>query len=353
MNSVMSGDRSMLAQLLESGREGYAAVAAHQLAAEHPEAADALAGGGHRGWHGFLSARLAELAVAVVTNTPELLAEQIRWCEAAFGARGVPVSAMRRAMTVLRTVLAEELPPAVQAEADAMFGAALDALADGAPPAVLSPDLPPLAAEYLIALADGDRRKAWKVGIDAASNGTPVPEIYAQLVVPVLREVGARWEADELSIAEEHFVSTTTQQLLPQLYPHATYREPHGKVALAAAIGGNNHDLALRILADLLELDGWRVVLLGADFPEGELADAAERFDADVVALSIALVTQVDKLIATAAMVRELERKPKLIVGGGALAGHADLAQRLGANATSESVLDVPDLARALVGLPA
>ena len=177
----------------------------------------------------------------------------------------------------------------------------------------------------------------------------PLPEIYRELVIPVLREVGRLWEADELSVAEEHFVSTTTQQLLPQLYPFADYREPSGKVALAASIGGNQHDLALRVLADLLELEGWTVVLLGADYPAAELPEAVARFGPHLVTLSVALVPQIDTLIEALAAVRAAPDAPKLIVGGRALNGHPELAERLGADATSDSVLEVPRIARELL----
>lgn len=104
---------------------------------------------------------------------------------------------------------------------------------------------------------------------------------------------------------------------------------------VAAAVAGNRHDVGLQAVADFFERDGWRVVLLGADMPAGDLAQALDFFEADVLGLSVSLGAQLAAAHEAIATVRAGGRGAacKILLGGAALAGSEDLAVRLGADA--------------------
>src|SRR5687767_4964048 len=63
---------------------------------------------------------------------------------------------------------------------------------------------------YLEALARGDASAAARVVGDARRRGLTVEQIYLHLLVPAQVEVGARWRARRMSVADEHLASEIT-----------------------------------------------------------------------------------------------------------------------------------------------
>lgn len=139
-------------------------------------------------------------------------------------------------------------------------------------------------------------------------------------------EVGRMWLTNEITVAEEHFVTTTTRIVLDQLRSCIPFPPWHGKTLVAAAVMGNHHDLGLQMVGDFFELDGWRVIYLGASMPVEDLVQAIRFYRPDLLGLSVALTTQLPVLKATIAAVRRTPRgaAAKILVGGAALSGTTD-----------------------------
>ncbi|WP_025719581.1 cobalamin B12-binding domain-containing protein [Paenibacillus sp. 1-18] len=55
---------------------------------------------------------------------------------------------------------------------------------------------------------------------------------------------------------------------------------------MAACVGSEQHEIGLRMLADLFEMDGWDTYYLGANVPDWSLVQAIVSYKADVVAIS-------------------------------------------------------------------
>ena len=107
-------------------------------------------------------------------------------------------------------------------------------------------------------------------------------------------------------------------------------------------------------MADLFEMDGWRVIQLGSNVPVDDLAQAVEFYDADLVALSVSLATQLPALEETIAAIRESQRggAVKILVGGGGMMGAAELAKSKGADDYASNAVEAVARGNALVGLP-
>ena len=159
------------------------------------------------------------------------------------------------------------------------------------------------------------------------------------------------WHADEINVAEEHFVSATTKSVMAQLMSRAEFRPSNGKTMLAAGVAGNHIDIGLQAVADFFEMDGWRAIQLGADVPTRDIVQAVEYFEADLVGLSASQSTQLETLRQTINAVRAVERgeKVKIIVGGFAFAGSEHLAPQLGADGYAPDPAAAVELGRQLV----
>jgi methanogenic corrinoid protein MtbC1 len=189
------------------------------------------------------------------------------------------------------------------------------------PPTNLSIHTPQgdLAARFLLAALEGERFTASRLVLDAVrTDKLSVRDAYELVLLPVQREVGRLWHLNDLTVAEEHFVSATTQLTMGQLYPFLTRAPRNGKTVATASVEGNAHDIGVRMVADYFEMAGWRSIYLGANVPANDLAQAVDHFDTDLVCLSAYLPTQLRAAEDTIAAIRTTQRgaTAKVLVGG-------------------------------------
>jgi len=102
-------------------------------------------------------------------------------------------------------------------------------------------------------------------------------------VLPLLREIGARWKRGETTIGQEHFASSVLRGRLLAL--GRSWGRGVGPLALLAAPPAEQHDLGLVVLGLGLHDRGWRVTFLGADTPIETIADTARRVSPDAIVL--------------------------------------------------------------------
>jgi methanogenic corrinoid protein MtbC1 len=329
--------RQYAADLLRARMGELAQTAATLMAQQFPEVAARYRPDPSAKWKEHLVGRLSDLAVAVGIGMPEIFATQIAWARQAFISRGVPVEDLVASVEALGAVLERELPPTDLPVVRHCFAAAREVLQspETVPPTGLSVATREgrIAAEYLVAVLEGDRRAATRLVTDAVANGLRVHDAYTQVLLPVQREVGRMWHLNELSIAEEHFATATTRSVMAQLVASATVAPRNGLCALIASVEGNVHDLGVRTVADFLEIAGWRVIELGADVPAADLVQAALDYQVDLVALSAAMPTQICVAQeAIALLKRELgSGAPPVLVGGMAFYACPDAWKVIGA----------------------
>jgi MerR family transcriptional regulator, light-induced transcriptional regulator len=166
-----------------------------------------------------------------------------------------------------------------------------------------------------------------------------------------LGEVGRMWTAGEINIAEEHLASTITRRVMAQMMAHATVRPSNGKTFVAAAVAGNQHDIGVEVVSYFFEMDGWRVIPLGANVPIEDLVQAIGFFNADLIGLSVSLPAQLPALRETIQALRRSARgvQVKILAGGGGLAGVSELAQEFGADAYAADPVHAVALGHSLI----
>lgn len=209
---------------------------------------------------------------------------------------------------------------------------------------------PELHRKYLEALVSGDAQRAAALVAEAQRRGWNVEQIYLQVLAPAQVEIGSRWHARRLSVAEEHLATEITlaqmERLRGQLVPPPA---PAGQ-ALVACVEGEGHSIAARMLADFLLIDGWRVDYLGANTPTADLVDLAGRRRPDLVALSVTQPQHLSAVGAAAKGLRRLSPPPRILAGGAAFRGRPRAAASLGVDAVAADALSGMHEARPLMG---
>lgn len=105
---------------------------------------------------------------------------------------------------------------------------------------------------------------------------TPPRDLVLQTLLPLMREVGARWHKGEMGIAEEHLVSASMRCVLGSLLRLHPPRTGAPRMLLAT-LSGDFHDFGLLAAAMIAASLGWCPLLLGANLPVSEVARAASR----------------------------------------------------------------------------
>jgi DNA-binding transcriptional MerR regulator/methylmalonyl-CoA mutase cobalamin-binding subunit len=116
----------------------------------------------------------------------------------------------------------------------------------------------------------------------------PMSVVTDRVLLPLLVELGERWESRDGSVAEEHFFGVYLRNKLGARFHHRT-RHQVGPKLMLACLEGEQHEFGLLLFALAAHDHGYQVVLLGANAPLGELAHAARRAHADAVVLSCSI----------------------------------------------------------------
>jgi MerR family transcriptional regulator, light-induced transcriptional regulator len=152
------------------------------------------------------------------------------------------------------------------------------------------------------------------------------PEFISMVAVPLLESVGRAWQEGRLHPAEEHLVSTVLRRVLGWLLD-ATEPASGAPVLLATTTAGERHEFGALLAAAIAVDEGWRVVYPGPDLPGVEIARAARRVGASLVALSVVFGGRAQFESELRDLREALGPDVPVVVGGGAaMRGRAAIA---------------------------
>jgi methanogenic corrinoid protein MtbC1 len=164
----------------------------------------------------------------------------------------------------------------------------------------------------------------------------PIERVTRQLLVPLLVELGERWETGHAGIAEEHFFAFYLRNKLGARFHHRS-RPESGPLLLLAGLPGENHEIALLLFALAANEMGFRLLPLGANMPLGELAWVASSSHCKAIVLSGAVEPSAAMLEQDLTrLVRGLEIP--VFVGGRASVVACDAINKAGAEALGQDM---------------
>jgi DNA-binding transcriptional MerR regulator len=138
--------------------------------------------------------------------------------------------------------------------------------------------------------------------------------VLRDIVMPYLAELGERWEAGTIDVAQEHFASNLLRGRLAGLA--LGWGQGVGPRAVLACPQGELHDLPLMVFGITLNRCGWRVTFLGNNTPVTDLDSAVRHLEPEIVVLS---ATTAEPFTTGATGLRALAtRVPVVLAGAGA-----------------------------------
>ena len=170
--------------------------------------------------------------------------------------------------------------------------------------------------------------------LDTAFDTFSIDRVVSGLLVPFLEDLGARWERNEVTVAQEHFASNLIRARLMSLA--RGWDVGYGPRALLACPEGELHDLGLTLFGIALRHRGWRITFLGANTPIDTVMATAIDIDPEAVVIA---ATEPRFLVAEKEPLQQLASRYKLLIAG---RGAGGIAARVGAE-----LLDTDPLAGA------
>jgi MerR family transcriptional regulator, light-induced transcriptional regulator len=265
---------------------------------------------------------LSYLGQALAAGDPALFLDYVAWAKVLFAGLGFVETMLADTLESTRAVLRERLPHALAVQAGEYVREALAGLPEmpAVLPSYLDEETPlrPVAREYLDMLLRSQREGAGRLILDQVSGGVDVRDIYLHVFQPAQVEIGRLWQMQRLSVAQEHYCTHATQQIMSQIHPHAMSAERSGRRLVATSVGDELHEVGIRMVADFFEMAGWDAYYLGANTPANSVLQTLQQQPADVLAISATITFHVDAVAELIARVRAAAngKSATILVGG-------------------------------------
>lgn len=208
-----------------------------------------------------------------------------------------------------------------------------------------------LAQEYLRLLLAAKRKQASDLILQAVKDGMDIKDVYLRVFQPVLYEVGNLWQRNEVSVAQEHYCTAATQFTMSLLYPYIFTGKHTGHCFVGCCVGGELHEIGMRMVTDFFEMAGWDTYYMGASTPDEDIIRTIVEQNASVVGISVTMTFNLHLVGRLILRIRSHMacRNVKILVGGYPFLVNKHLWQGIGAHAFASSAQEAVEIATGLL----
>ena len=348
-----------LSRLLDAQRTDLAKIIAYEYFQQYPDMEQKYGVKGRAACTKDTEYHLTYLSEAIAAQHPSFFANYIAWAKVLLSGMGIPSEDLAKNLQLMQIQL-EKYLKIPQADLDIVHKY-IDHGLQQLPslptqiPSFIQESHPhaELAQQYLDYLLRGERQIASRLILDAVENkGINVKEIYLNVFQHAQYEIGRLWQMNKISVAQEHYCTAATQLIMSQLYAYIFSTEKQqGKAMVATCVGGDLHELGVRMVADFFEMDGWDTYYLGANTPTSSVMQELKLREANLLAIS---VTMTFHLRAAEALITAVRSSPlckniKIMVGGHPFNLEANLWKQVGADGYARNAQEALEISNKLV----
>jgi methanogenic corrinoid protein MtbC1 len=309
-------DSHVLSQRLRRFEHAIAEAAADAFLAAHPDQVET--GDGAR-VSGIEEARfhVQFLAAAVESGSPESFRDYVQWTARVQGARGIAPAALWENLRHVEAAAGVHLAEPGRRRVAAFLDFAARA---GVPPPAGEANGPLALTRrmFVQAILAGERKAALAVALETLRGGTPVQDLYADVFQAAMYDVGARWEANNISVAQEHMATAVTQFVMAQVFEHIDPPAASRGRAIVTGVPGELHQVGALMVSDMLEACGWQVQFLGSNLPIPSILEAVAGAKPELLGISVTMLFNLQHARDLVGQARAAASGLRVVVGGAA-----------------------------------
>lgn len=175
------------------------------------------------------------------------------------------------------------------------------------------------ASNYLEDLLKGNRKQCSTLVKDFLSQNPSITDVYENVLKVALYNVGLLWEKNKISVATEHMATAITEGILNELFEQIIPEKKYQKKVIVACVENENHQVGIKMVADVFEMQGWGSYFLGAGIPTTELLKYIKEINPDIIAISLSVYFNYGNLVSMINILKKEFPNLSIIVGGQAL----------------------------------
>jgi methanogenic corrinoid protein MtbC1 len=175
-------------------------------------------------------------------------------------------------------------------------------------------------------LIEGRSNEAEAEFENLAARLSPV-ELIKLVFEPVLVETGELWFQGKIGVYQEHYTNAFLLRKIQIFLDRVKSANAAGsRTIVMGTIGGERHEGGMLLASVMLELAGWRTIVLGVDLPASEYHDAIARWRPNALGISFVLSRNINKRFDELSGVRGAP----VFVGGRGILNHQKAARSRG-----------------------
>ena len=187
------------------------------------------------------------------------------------------------------------------------------------------------ANEFLENLLQGNRVVCSNIAHKFLLLNPSITVLYEDIFKEALYKVGRLWETNKISVATEHIATAITEGILNELFEQLISKTRFNKKVVVACVDKEQHQVGIKMVADVFEMKGWETFYLGTGIPTIELIRYIHEIKPDLLAISLTVYFNFTNLLIMLETVRKEFPELQIIIGGQAFKHvSGELIERLG-----------------------
>lgn len=170
--------------------------------------------------------------------------------------------------------------------------------------------------DFLRSLLAGNRGECSRIIHDHLNNQLSIPDVYEKVIRNSLYEIGELWELNKISVATEHLASAIVESILNELYLTIMHNDNSKKRVVVACAENEFHQIGIKMVNDVFEMNGWNSFFLGANTPTIELISFVEFINPYMLAISLSIYSHIPILERMIQKIRDDMPEMTILVGG-------------------------------------
>ena len=166
-----------------------------------------------------------------------------------------------------------------------------------------------------------------------------IKQLYDDIIKKSLYTIGEMWEGNEITVATEHLASAIVETIMSEVYfKILTHRKVY-KTVVVACTENEFHQIGIKMVSDVFEMNGWHVNFLGANNTSEALIARIKEVNPDLLALSLSLPFNLPTLENMIVKIKSKFPELHILIGGQAfLHLGVDVAHKF------KNIIYIPDL---------